>query len=157
MDYLKSFGIETGEGKHQEEAFYGLILVYNLIFDRMAEYLNSWGLTPAQFNILLVVQKNGKEEGITQVDISKKLIVTPSNTTRLLEKMEHEKLIIRQSKDEDRRFKMVHITPKGTALLDKVWPEYQQRIKQVVSVLEEDDQKKSAALLMKWLKLLNVE
>jgi hypothetical protein len=32
MDYLKSFGITTGEGNHQEEAFYGLILVYNVLF-----------------------------------------------------------------------------------------------------------------------------
>ena len=55
MDYLKSFGITTGQGNHQEEVFYGLILVYNVLFNRIAGYLQSRGLTPAQFNILIIV------------------------------------------------------------------------------------------------------
>ena len=86
MDYLKSFGITTGEGNYQEEAFYGLILVYNVLFNRISQHLQEWGLTPAQFNILIIVDKQGKGNGISQVELSKKLIVTPSNTTRLLEK-----------------------------------------------------------------------
>lgn len=154
MDYLKSFGIETGEGKYHEEAFYGLILTYNVLFDRIAGYLQTWGLTPAQFNILLVLKKHGNEEGISQVDISKKLIVTASNTTRLLEKMEKEKLIVRTPRLEDRRVNMVHLTPKGTALLDKVWPEYERQIKNAVAVLSLKDQKETASLLIRWLQLL---
>lgn len=151
MDYLKSFGITTGKGNHQEEAFYGLILVYNVLFNRIATYLQTWGLTPAQFNILIVVDKHGKEQGISQVDISKKLIVTPSNTTRLLEKMELEKLIVRLAREEDKRVKMVHITPKGSALLEKVWPVYQKKIQESMCLLSEGDQKKAAELLIRWL------
>jgi len=151
MDYLKSFGITTGEGNHQEEAFYGLILVYNVLFNRIAGHLQSWGLTPAQFNILIIVDKHGKEQGISQVDLSKKLIVTPSNTARLLEKMEEEKLIIRVAMDQDKRVKLVHVTPTGSALLEKVWPAYQKKIQESVSLLSEADQKKAASLLIGWL------
>lgn len=156
MDYLKSFGITTGEGKHQEEAFYGLILVYNVLFNRIAQYLQEWGLTPAQFNILMVVSKQGKETGISQVDLSKKLIVTPSNTARLLEKMESEKLIFRTMQPQDKRVKLVFITPKGSALLEKVWPQYQERIKEAASALTEQDQKTAATVLLKWLSKLIV-
>lgn len=154
MEYLKSFGIDTGD--HQEEAFYGLVLVYNLLFDRVSGYLQGWGLTPAQFNILMVVDKHGKEKGISQIDISKKLIVTPSNTTRLLEKMENEKLIVRSPLEGDRRVNMVHITPKGSSLLDKVWPGYKGKIQEAVSVLNGDDQKHAASLLLRWLERLGV-
>lgn len=154
MDYLRSFGIETGEGKHHEEAFYGLILTYNVLFDRIARYLQTWGLTPAQFNMLLVLKKHGNEEGISQVDLSHKLIVTASNTTRLLEKMEKEKLIVRSVRADDRRVNRVHVTPKGAALLDKVWPEYEHQIKKAVAILSLKDQKEMASLLIRWLGLL---
>ena len=156
MDYLKSFGIRTGEGNYKEEAFYGLILVYNVLFNRIAGHLQSWGLTPAQFNILIIVDKHGKEEGISQIDLSKKLIVTPSNTARLLEKMEQEKLVIRVAMDQDKRVKLVHITPKGSALLEKVWPAYQKKIQESVALLNEADQKKAASLLIGWLDRLVV-
>lgn len=151
MDYVKSFGIATGQGNHQEEAFYGLVLVYNVLFNRISQYLQEWGLTPAQFNILMVVNKQGKGAGISQIDLSKKLIVTPSNTTRLLEKMESEKLIIRTAQNEDKRVKLVFITPKGSALLEKVWPAYQNKIQESASVLNQQDQKTAAEVLIKWL------
>lgn len=154
MEYLKSFGIDTGDP--QEEAFYGLVLVYNILFDRVSAYLKDWRLTPAQFNILMVVDKHGKEKGISQVDISKKLIVTPSNTTRLLEKMETEQLIVRSSLQGDRRVNLVRVTQKGSALLDKVWPGYKKTIQDAVEVLNGDDQRQAAALLLRWLSRLGV-
>ena len=156
MDYLKSFGIVTGQGNYQEEAFYGLILVYNVLFNRIGQYLQEWGLTPAQFNILMIVDKQGKAGGISQIDLSKKLIVTPSNTARLLEKMEIEKLIIRAAQEQDKRVKLVFITPKGTALLEKVWPAYQGKIQEAASVLDLQDQKTAAGILIKWLDRLVV-
>lgn len=154
MDHLKSFGITTGEESYQEEAFYGLVLVYNVLFNRIGQYLQEWGLTPAQFNILMILERQAKEAGISQADLSKKLIVTPSNTTRLLEKMEAEKLIVRASQHQDKRIRLVFITPKGSALLDKVWPGYQLKIKQSASVLTQQDQKMTASLLIKWLNQL---
>lgn len=125
MDYLKSFGISAGEGNYHEEAFYSLILVYNVLFTKISQALQEWGLTPSQFNILMVVNKEGNGAGISQVDLSKKLIVTPSNTARLLEKMEAQKLIVRSPLPQDKRVKRVFITPKGAALLEKVWPHFQ--------------------------------
>lgn len=154
MEYLKSFGIDTGDP--QEEAFYGLVLVYNILFDRVSDYLQDWRLTPAQFNILMVVDKHGNEKGISQVDISKKLIVTPSNTTRLLEKMETEQLIVRSALQGDRRVNLVRVTPKGSSLLDKVWPGYKKTIQEAVEVLNGEDQKQAASLLLRWLNRLGV-
>ncbi len=154
MEYLKSFGIDTGDP--QEEAFYGLVLVYNILFDRVSDYLQDWKLTPAQFNILMVVDKHGKEKGISQVDISKKLIVTPSNTTRLLEKMETEQLIVRSALQGDRRVNLVRVTPKGSSLLDKVWPGYKKTLQEAVEVLNGEDQKQAASLLLRWLNRLGV-
>lgn len=154
MEYLKSFGIDTGDP--QEEAFYGLVLVYNILFDRVSDYLQDWKLTPAQFNILMVVDKHGNEKGISQVDISKKLIVTPSNTTRLLEKMETEQLIVRSALQGDRRVNLVRVTPKGSSLLDKVWPGYKKTIQEAVEVLNGEDQKQAASLLLRWLNRLGV-
>lgn len=156
MDYLKSFGISAGEGNYHEEAFYSLILVYNVLFTKISQALQEWGLTPSQFNILMVVNKEGNGAGISQVDLSKKLIVTPSNTARLLEKMEAQKLIVRSPLPQDKRVKRVFITPKGAALLEKVWPHFQSKIREAASALCDEDQKAAAAVLLKWLSKLIV-
>lgn len=154
MDHLKYFGITIGGGNYQQEAFYGLILIYNVLFNRIGQYLQEWGLTPAQFNILMVVAKQAKETGISQADLSKKLIVTPSNITRLLEKMEKEKLVVRAPQQQDKRVKLVFVTPKGSALLEKVWPVYENKIQEAAAVLTPQEQKITATVLSKWLNQL---
>ena len=151
MKHLESFGIEVGKGRYHEETNYSLALLYNLIESRIAFYLADFRLTTAKFNVLMVVKHLGGQDGMSQVEISKRLIVTPSNMTRLLDKLEKEDLIFRSVLKGDRRVNTIQITPKGSKLLDRAWPGYSAILKDFISPLEPGEQKALSGLLVKWL------
>lgn len=150
MSILASIGVETGKGKYYEETVYSLALIYNVITDEMTKYLSAYDLTPGKFNILLAV-KQGGTEGISQVDVSKRLIVTPSNMTKLIDKLEKDGLVTRSSLAGDRRVNILKITAKGTKLLDSAWEGYNERLQKLLSSLNIKEQKTLSTLLITWL------
>ena len=154
MDHLKSFGIETEKGKYHEEVIYDVGLLYNIINNEIAAYLSHFHLSPAKFNVLMVIKHQGDKEGISQVDISKKLIVSAPNMTRLLDKLEKEKLIEKLSQQGDRRVKLIKVTEKASKLLDDVWPGYTAKLKSLMDAINQEDQKILAGLLTNWLNTL---
>ncbi len=151
MEYLKSFGVETGQGKYHEEMVYGVALVYTTLFNDIATYLNTYNLTPAKMNALMIIKHQGLDKGISQIDIGKRLMVTASNMTRVLDKMEREGLIGRSALEGDKRVKIIKITAKGSKLLDNAWPGYEQRLKVLTGRLSKTEQKATIILLQKWL------
>lgn len=151
MTSLKTFGIDDGKGKYHEEAIYSLALVYNIITNEISSCLNKHNLTPGKFNILMVIKHQGKEGGIPQVEISKRLIVTPSNMTKLIDKLEKDGFVTRSALAGDRRVNIMKITSKGSKLLDDAWPEYSQKLKELIVDLNQAQQKEVAELLKTWL------
>ena len=151
MEYFKNLGFDVGKGRYHEEAVYGVALLYNVINNEISSYLKDFKLTPAKFNVLMTIKHQGSPEGISQVEISKRLIVTASNMTRLLDKLEKEKLINRTAQEGDRRVNIIQISEKGSTLLDKAWLGYIERLKNIINKLDQNDQKLISGLLIKWL------
>ena len=151
MADLKAFGVTKGEGRYHEECIYSVALLYNILFDEISSYLKKYNLTIGKFNILMAIMHQGVKEGIRQVDISKHLIVTPSNMTKMIDKLEKEKLVSRDALAGDRRVNIIKITTKGSDLLDSIWPEYNKKLKSNIASLPTESQKKLAHLLMEWL------
>ncbi len=150
MGTLEAIGVETGKGKYYEEAIYSLALIYNFITDEMTTYLSKYELTPGKFNILLAV-KQGGGQGMSQVEVSKRLIVTPSNMTKLIDKLERDGLVTRSALAGDRRVNILKITAKGVKLLDSAWEGYNDHLKSLISSLDINQQKAVSSLLVKWL------
>jgi len=152
MDDLAAFGIEVGKGKHQEEAFYGLVLVYTVLFDKIAKYLATYSLTPAKMNVLMVLKHQGGPNGMSQRDIGQRLMVTPSNMTRMLDKLEREKLIERSSRAGDKRVKVIRVSARGSQILDNAWPGYMKTMRNVMDKLSQAEQKALAELMFRWFR-----
>ena len=87
---LKTFGIPKGQDRYHEEIVYSLALLYNSMITAVENYLKIFNLNTGKLNILMAIKHQGSEEGISQVDISKHLIVTPSNMTKMIDKLENE-------------------------------------------------------------------
>lgn len=151
MDHLELFGFEGGSSRRGEEIIYRLVILYTRIFGEMSDFLKPYGLTPAKMNVLMIVKHQGGNDGIRQVDLSRRLMVTTSNMTRVLDKLQRDGLISVGNAD-DRRVKLIRITPKGSKLLDKVWPEYTRRLKTLTQNLPEDKEEKLSGLLSLWMK-----
>jgi DNA-binding MarR family transcriptional regulator len=152
MDDLQAFGIEVGKGRYYEEAFYGLVLVYIALFDKMAKYLDTYGLTPAKMNVLMVIKHQGGEAGLSQKEIGKRLMVTASNMTRMLSKLEREKLIERAGQLGDKRIRIVRVSKRGSQILDNAWPGYIKTMKAQMDRISLTDQKFLATLMFQWLR-----
>ena len=102
----------------------------------------------------MVIKHIGKEKGMKQVDISKNLILTPSNITKLIDKLEKEKLVTRSAPSGDRRVNIVTITEKGSRLVDMASTSSSGEFKKMTGKLSEDKLKRLSSLLMEWLNLL---
>ena len=98
----------------------------------------------------MIIKHIGKESGLSQVDISDKLIVSASNMTRLLDKLKKEALIERYPQEHDRRVNLIKITTKGSQLLDTAWPGYISAIKMMTKNMENNDLQTITTLLLKW-------
>lgn len=150
MEDLQAFGIEQGKGRYFEEAFYGTVLVYTVLFDKVAQYLDTYDLTPAKMNVLMVIKHQGGEEGLSQREIGKRLMVTASNMSRLLDKLEREKLIERAGRAGDNRVKVIRVSKRGSELLDTAWPGYMKTMKEAMDKLSASEQKMLASLMLRW-------
>ncbi|MCK5581308.1 MAG: MarR family transcriptional regulator [Candidatus Omnitrophica bacterium] len=151
MDKLKTYGIVQGRGKHYEEALYSLALLYNICNTKMSAYLKKHNLTVGKFNILVAIKTHGGEEGISQVEISKHLIVTPSNMTKLIDKLEKDKLVTRSALEGDRRVNIIKVTATAANMLDKMWDEYSKELEGLMGKLSKKDQEIISSNLVKWL------
>lgn len=150
MKALKKFGIEINSENYFEGTIYGVACAYSLIERKISDHLRPFDLTPAKFNALMVIKHRGKDEGLSQVQIGRKLIVTESNMTRLLDRLNNDGFIERFPQKNDRRVNLIKITKKGSDLLDLVWPGYYQKIREIAGYLNTQEQKQLSSQLIKW-------
>lgn len=150
MKALKRFGIEIDKDNLTEGAVYGVACAYAFLEKTVSNYLRPFNLTPAKFNTMMIIKHVGKDKGIRQIEIGRRLIVTASNMTRLLDKLEQEGFIARLSLKGDRRVNLSKISKKGSDLLDQVWPGYYKKITELAALLNKDELKQITYLFEKW-------
>jgi DNA-binding MarR family transcriptional regulator len=83
---------------------------------RIAEGLQSIGLTPALFGVLNVL---GARKGAIQQEIGSAMGIDPSTMVSLIDQLESAGLAERRPHPTDRRAREVAITPKGRRLLGR--------------------------------------
>ena len=100
---LSAYGIDPSKGRKYENIIYALALVYNILQAKVEDYLAPYGLSPLQFNLLMLVAYKNKSQGLKQIDISDHLIVSASNITKIVEKSVQKGLITRKINPSSRR------------------------------------------------------
>ncbi|MBL7131476.1 MAG: MarR family transcriptional regulator [Candidatus Omnitrophica bacterium] len=153
MSILRELGVREGKDRINEEVIYSIANAYMHIDRIISAQLAKNKLSPAKFNILLMVKHVGKEKGLAQNEISKLLLVTTSNVTRMIDKLEKEGLAIRVLVKGDRRIKRIKITEKGSGLLDKVWPLYKDNVDFFVGDIFQKSEKQNLINLLSRLGL----
>ena len=154
MPTLKAFGVPEGQKKHYEEAVYCVTLINNIITKNISPQLAPHKLTHGKFNVLMAIKHLGRKEGIKQVEISKNLILTPSNITKLVDKLEKEKLVIRSAPPGDRRINLVTITNEGSKTADLAAASTVNGFKRMTNKLGQEKLVKLSGLLMEWFNVL---
>src|SRR5919204_3367374 len=83
---------------------------------RIADALESIGLTPALFGLLNVL---GAREGAIQQELGSAMGIDPSTMVTLIDELERAGLAKRRPHPRDRRAREVSITPKGRRTLER--------------------------------------
>lgn len=132
MNIFHELGVREGKNRMNEEVIYNVARAYTIIDNFISKFLETYNLSPAKFNILLMVKHVGKDKGISQQEISKLLLVTTSNMTRMIDKLEKDEYVERIDQKGDRRVNLIRITKKGSDLLNAIWPHYKEKIDKII-------------------------
>lgn len=154
---LRSFGINPAKGRKYEYITYVLALIYNLLQTRTEKYLAVYGLNTVQFNLLMLAAYQNQGRGLSQVELTKRLIVSPSNITKLVEKSVRAGLLTRTVNSKNRRENIICITSRGSALIEQIWPGYDKLVRGLTELIPAEQRSIIEQILNNWLSSLQQE
>ena len=137
-----------------DEASNGTLAAYNAIIEtyKVIRHLglglySSEGLTEAQLQTLVLLVTNGP---MLMRKLSDALLVTPTNVTGIVDRLEEKKLVRRTSNAGDRRATIIEITPEGKALQERVSKKKSELVQKALTTFTKDEQKTLRSLLEKF-------
>jgi len=113
---------------------------------KLEDDLNKVGLTPPQFYVLATI---GYAGGLPFGEIGAKMMVTVSNLTGIVDRLEEKKLVSRERDENDRRVVHVVLTDKGAKLYKSTLPLFEKSVSAIFEPLDSTQQKELSALLRK--------
>jgi len=124
-------------------AWLRLARVFQKIDALSERFFRSLGLNTAQFDVL---SRIGAGAGITQQQLATALLVTKGNISQLLNKMEQDGLVARR---QEGRSNCLSLTEQGQALFEKVVPQQETLIANLLAPLSPHEQRELLRLLRK--------
>src|SRR4051812_5806529 len=103
-------------------AWLHLMRTYNKMHRDLTDQLKCSHMTPARFDVLAQLSV---APGISQRELSDRLLVTKGNTCKLLDKMAAQGLVERRADAEDRRSYRLYLTQEGRQLADTLIPSHE--------------------------------
>jgi DNA-binding MarR family transcriptional regulator len=113
---------------------------------KLEDDLQKGGLTPPQFYVLATI---GYAGGLPFGEIGAKMMVTVSNLTGIVDRLEEKKLVLRKRDEHDRRVVHVVLTDKGAKLYKSTLPLFEKSVSEIFTTLDGAQQKELSALLRK--------
>ncbi len=109
---------------------------------KVAEY----DLTAPQFGVLEALYHLGP---LPLGELAEKLLVTGGNVTYVMDRLEAQDLVARERLGDDRRVVLAHLTTKGRATIEGVFPGHVEFVRGLVEGLDPEDQDTLRNLLKK--------
>lgn len=145
MEYVTTCTINN-----QYNTIQDIAALFSLLEREIECVLKDFNLSIAKFNILMLIKHHNEPCGITQTELKKRMVVTASNITKLIDKLYKEGLINRLDQKDDRRVNRITITSKGADLLDKVVPYYKNKVHELTNLIDGEDLKELSERVNKW-------
>ena len=120
----------------RHEALVRLLQTADTLWNASRVFFANWDLSPSAFNVLYLLDE--EPEGLTQIELSRRLLMHRSNVTGLIDRMERRGLVARREVPEDRRAYRVALSPRGAGLLRRILPIYYEVAEEVWGRLSMD-------------------
>ncbi len=114
-----------------------LARAYAAVSERAARDVARHGLTLAEFAVLEALYHKGP---LLLGEVQKKILVSSGGVTYLVDRLEQRGLVKRRLAPEDRRARFAELTADGSALMDRIFPEHAECIKDIASALSSEEQ-----------------
>jgi MarR family transcriptional regulator, 2-MHQ and catechol-resistance regulon repressor len=107
-----------------DRAVVSMLVASGHVYARLGEICDRHGITTDQYNVLRIrILRGVHPEGHPRREIIQRLISRSPDVTRLLDRLERQKLVERLRSAEDRRLSISRITAKGLKVLAAIDPE----------------------------------
>lgn len=123
----------------REQLPFALARVFRRWRKLLDERLKDLGVTQARWTTMVYLHKSG--EGLTQRDLASRMAIENPTLVRLLDNLEAQGLVVRQSCDEDRRARRLFLTPQGTEFMDVLYDRSGELRDQLMEGVSEKDLK----------------
>lgn len=107
------------------------------IASRLRHQVERHGLTFTEFAVLEVLLHKGT---LPAGEVGDRVLLTSGSMTYVLDKLQKNELIRRKPCPDDRRVVHVELTDSGRRLIEKVFPEHADLIRELFSVLQSNEQ-----------------
>ncbi|MEO8224460.1 MAG: MarR family transcriptional regulator [Gammaproteobacteria bacterium] len=111
--------------------------------DRM---IRAYGLTTPQFALMEALYHLGS---LPLSEIGQKLLVTSGNVTYVMDNLVELGLVSRERCESDRRVIYAKLTPKGEAMIERIFPRHANEVRELFAVLSPEEQNQLRDLLKK--------
>ncbi|MER1955530.1 MAG: MarR family transcriptional regulator [Desemzia incerta] len=104
--------------------------------DVIKQDMTKYGLNPTEFAVLELLYSKGEQQ---IQHIGKKILLSSSSMTYVIDKLEQKGHIERKPCATDRRVIFAHITEKGKNFMEEAFPLHEKMITELFSVLTEEE------------------
>ena len=150
MSLKAELGLRKGFEYRPHEALLNIYYTAALIRKKAGELFRTYDLTDVQYNVLsLLKRQSGEGGGLTQVELSRMMLVNRANITTLIDRMERAGLVARRPVPEDRRYNIIALTDKGREMHAKVSGVYIKKVGEIMGAVNEKELDSLMAILQK--------
>lgn len=107
------------------------LTAHAVLVEKIEERFGAAGLPPFGWYDVLWGLERAEGQRLRMHELAEKTVITRSNLTRLVDRLENAGLVRRERAEEDRRGAFAVLTPEGRAMRRKMWPVYAAAIKEL--------------------------
>jgi DNA-binding MarR family transcriptional regulator len=128
------------------------LTAHAVLVERIEVRLAGAGLPPLAWYDVLWALERAPERRLRMSELAEHVVLSRSNLTRLVDRLEEAGLVARERSEEDRRGAYAVITAEGREVRRKMWPTYEAGIREIFdSQLGEAEARSMAAALQRML------
>jgi len=132
MDLKNELGLDLAIKTREHECLLNIVYTGTMLNKSAGRYFSGYGITETQFNVLMLL-KYALADGLSQVALSKRLVVNKADMTGIIDRLEKKRLAERLADKNDRRINLIKITAKGKEILSKVEKNYFEHVQRLLA------------------------
>ena len=139
MSLQHEIGLFKSFKNRAHETLLNIVATGTILVKEAHHILRPFGITEAQFNVLMLIKHQTENGKINQTSLGNMLLVNRSNVTGLIDRMEQIGWVRRTVDAGDRRVNQVEMTEIGNEVLENAQKAYYARIEEIMSALSSEE------------------